>query len=87
MTLTQEFADNLKSQPLENQALEILKILDTARGNEIAKNKHILIQFEDLLQDLKTANTKVKDNEESLMNPDVFYQLRVDYVLNMRKEK
>lgn len=43
------------------------------------KNKHILIQFEYLLKDLKIANRKVDDSKGD------FYQLRVDYVLNMRK--
>jgi hypothetical protein len=53
MVLTQEFADNLKSQPLEVQSMEILKILDS--DVDIIKNRDILMQFEDILRDyLKT---------------------------------
>jgi len=79
MVLTQEFADNLKSQPLEVQSMEILKILDS--DVDIIKNRDILMQFEDILRDLQVANKSVDNTTGD------FFQIRVDYVVKMRKER
>jgi hypothetical protein len=79
--LTQEFADNLKLEPLETQVMELIKVIDSSTIDVAeSTNKNILMQFEDILIDLHEANNSVDDK-----NGD-FYQLRVDYVVNKRNK-
>ena len=82
MKFTKEISDNLKSQPLEVQLRTLMEYLDN--DNNIAKTKDNYLPFADLLKEIQVANkavgNKTKTNEE-------FYQVRVDYVLNKRKEK
>ena len=80
MKLTQEFADKLKNQPIDIQAMEILKLIES--DSNVSENKQIYLQFEDILKDIKVANKAINSNQSG-----DFYQLRVDYVVKMRSEK
>jgi hypothetical protein len=80
MKLTQEFADKLKNQPIDIQAMELLKLIES--DSNVSENKQIYLQFEDILKDIKVANKAINSNQSG-----DFYQLRVDYVVKMRSEK
>lgn len=73
--INQEWVDNLKKQPIDVQTLEILKVLYS--NADTFKLKPMLIQFEDLLKDIKIANKNVDNNGD-------FFQDRVDEVMRMR---
>lgn len=75
--INQEWVDNLKSQPIDVQTMELLKFLDgdVDVTNDVVKS--MLLQFKELLMDIKIANKNVGKEGD-------FYQLRVDEVMRMR---
>jgi hypothetical protein len=73
--INQQWVDNLKSQPISTQVLEILQLLNS--NVDIFSFQPMLIQFSDLLKDIQIANKTVGNNGD-------FYQTRVDEVMRMR---
>jgi hypothetical protein len=75
--INQEWVDNLKSQPINVQVMELLKFLDSNVDVTSDSVKSMLLQFRELLMDIKIANKNVGNEGD-------FYQLRVDEVMRMR---
>jgi hypothetical protein len=73
--INQEWVDNLKTQPINIQVLELLKVLES--NADTFSLKPTLIQFQDLLEDIKIANRNVGNKGD-------FFQERVDEVMRMR---
>lgn len=85
MKFTKEISDNLKSQPLEVQLRTLIEYVDNEV--DIKSNKDNYLPFADLLKELQVANKAVKTTWGDSRDDNDFYQQRVDYVLNKRKEK
>lgn len=73
--INQQWVDNLKTQPIDKQVLEILQVLNS--NVDIFSIQPMLIQFSDLLKDIQIANKTVGNNDD-------FFQARVDEVMRMR---
>lgn len=78
--INQEWVDNLKKQTIDVQVLEILKVLNS--DADTFKFRPMLIQFEDLLKDIKTANRTIYN--KTVGTKGDYFQERVDEVMRMR---
>lgn len=76
--LTQEIVDQVKQKPITEQISFLLDCLDTTELSK--KNIKYLVQFEQLLTDIKVANKKVGADGD-------FVQLRIDEVVRMNVER
>lgn len=73
--INQQWVDNLKKQPIRTQVLEILKILNS--NIDVSPLRPMLIQFSDLLRDIKIANRNTSNDGD-------FYQNRIEEVMSIR---
>lgn len=73
--INQQWVDNLKTQPIDKQVLEILQVLNS--DIDAVSIQPMLIQFSDLLKDIKIANKTVGNKGD-------FFQSRVDEVMRIR---
>ena len=73
--LNQQWVDNLKTKPIDKQVLEILQVLNS--DIDAVSIQPMLIQFSDLLKDIKIANKTVGNKGD-------FFQSRVDEVMKIR---
>lgn len=73
--INQQWVDNLKKQPIDKQVLEILHVLNSY--DDVLPIQPMLIQFAELLRDIKIANKTVGNKGD-------LFQSRVDEVMRMR---
>ena len=73
--IDQVIVDRVKLRPLREQVEFLINYLD--RSTISKKEKQYLLQFEDILRDIKIANKKVGNDGD-------FVQLRVEEVIKMR---
>ena len=73
--INQQWVDNLKTKPIDKQVLEILQVLNS--NIDVLSIQPMLIQFSDLLKDIKIANKTVGNKGD-------FFQSRVDEVMKIR---
>ena len=73
--INQQWVDNLKTKPIDKQVLEILQVLNS--DIDAVSIQPMLIQFSDLLKDIKIANKTVGNKGD-------FFQSRVDEVMKIR---
>ena len=73
--INQQWVDNLKTQPIDKQVLEILQVLNS--NIDVLSIQPMLIQFSDLLEDILIANKTVGNKGD-------FFQNRVDEVMKIR---
>lgn len=77
--LTQEIVDQVKQKPITEQISFLLDCLDTTELSK--KNIKYLVQFEQLLTDIKAANKNCSDTDGD------FKQNRIDEVVRMNVER
>lgn len=73
--INQQWVDNLKTQPIDKQVLQLLKVLNS--NTDVFSIRPMLIQFSDLLKDIQIANRTVGNDGD-------FFQTRVDEVMRIR---
>lgn len=67
--INQQWVDNLKTQPIDKQVLELIKVLNTE--NDVYSLRPALTQFSDLLEDIQIANKAVGNevpNEKEIID-------------------
>lgn len=80
--INQQWVDNLKTQPIDKQVLQLLKVLNTE--NDVYSLKPALTQFSDLLDDIKIANKIISSDGEYSKIRVVSEKEIVDEVMKIR---
>lgn len=80
--INQQWVDNLKTQPIDKQVLELLKVLNTE--NDVYSLRPELTQFSDLLDDIKIANKIISSDGEYSKIRVVSEKEIVDEVMKIR---
>jgi hypothetical protein len=95
MIINQSIVNEVKQKPIADQVRFILDvILDTMSNvnyvympeswsEKMTEVKSYLIQFEDIIKNLRIANKKV----DKTITDDEFYQLRINEVVKMQLDK
>ena len=78
MIINQSIVDEVKQKPIADQVRFVIEALDNI--SDMTEVKSYLIQFEDIIKDLKIANKKV----DKTITDDEFYQLRINEVVKMQ---
>lgn len=83
MVINQSIVDEVKQKPIADQVRFVMEIMDNISDISKPKIKGYLMQFEDILKDLKIANKKVGGSNSN----DEFYKLRINEVVKMQLDR
>lgn len=90
MEINQQIIDEVKQKPVNEQIIFLIGVLDSEIDFTSPDLKSYLIQFEDLLRDLKSVNCSLKQNkvkDKVDLSIEEFNKLLISEVIKLQELK